>query len=247
MFRLFRRRNAGIVQIAPDVWEKVERTLTFLEYLPDEDRLRLRRLALKFLAMKQFYGANGLQLGDDILLSIALQACLPILNIGLDAYRGWVGIVVYPGEIVIPRHETDEDGLVHEFDDIVLGEAWQGGPVLLSWFADDEMRPNVVLHEFAHKLDMANGEADGFPPLPPDMSRQTWAHTFSQAFKTLRNQINRGEDTALDPYAAEHPAEFFAVASEVFFEDPLLLKEAYPAVYEQLALFYRQNPDRYAQ
>ena len=122
---------------------------------------------------KEFHGAQGLRLTDEMLLGIALQACLPILNKGLDAYRSWVGVIVYPGNFVIPRHEMDEDGVVHEYDDEVLGEVWEGGPVVLSWFpghlAPDGV--NVVIHEFAHKLDMENGGADGFPRLPAGMSR----------------------------------------------------------------------------
>ena len=123
------------VEVAEGLWEAVEARLPFLDFLAPADRLRLREMAKRFLASKQFYGAQGLQLTDDILLGIALQACLPVLNIGLDAYRGWVGVVVYPGDFVIPRREMDDSGVVHEYDDEVLGEAWEGGPVLLSWFA----------------------------------------------------------------------------------------------------------------
>ncbi len=127
-------------------------------------------------------------------LSIALQACLPILNLdtGLDAYRGWVGIVVYPGDFVIPRQIVDEDGIVHEFDDAVLGEAWEGGPVLLSWFDDmNEVGDvNIVIHEFAHKLDMANGTADGMPALHDDMSRAAWIAAFKPAYEDFCRRVD---------------------------------------------------------
>ncbi|MBS0354084.1 MAG: zinc-dependent peptidase [Proteobacteria bacterium] len=248
MFSAFRRwrrqRAADRMQVAPAQWERIEQTLPFLDFLPAPDRPRLRRLALEFLADKQIHGAEGMNVTDDMLLSIALQACLPILHIGLDAYADWVGIVVYPGDFVIPRSVVDEDGIVHEYDDEVLGEAWEGGPVLLSWF-DSEAQPagiNVVIHEFAHKLDMGNGEVDGYPALPVGMSATNWAAAFQPAFDDFCRRVDGGEDTLLDPYGTEHPAEFFAVMSEAFFETPGLLKSEYPAVYTQLSMFYRQDP-----
>jgi Mlc titration factor MtfA (ptsG expression regulator) len=232
------------VPVAEGLWEAVEARLPFLDFLAAADRLRLREMAKRFLASKQFYGAQGLQLTDDILLGIALQACLPVLNIGLDAYRGWIGVVVYPGDFVIPRREMDDSGVVHEYDDEVLGEAWEGGPVLLSWF-DDSQAPygvNVVIHEFAHKLDMANGGVDGLPALPTDMSRAAWAKAFSAAYDDFCTDVDAGRDTLLDPYGAEHPGEFFAVASEAFFETPCALQARYPEVYRQLARYYRLDP-----
>ncbi|CAL94302.1 zinc-dependent peptidase [Azoarcus olearius] len=230
-------------EVAEADWQQAEAGLPFLAYLDDADRLRLRELARRFLAEKQFHGAHGLQLTDHMLLTISLQACLPVLNIGLSAYRGWVGVVVYPGDFVIPRQEVDEAGVVHEYDDEVLGEAWSGGPVLLSWF--DEGAPegvNVVIHEFAHKLDMENGGVDGLPVLPPSMSRSAWAQVFGEAYERFCDQVDHGIDSLLDPYAAEHPAEFFAVAAEAFFEMPLDLRDEFPAVYDQLARYFRLDP-----
>lgn len=248
MFSAFRRwrrqRAADRMQVAPAQWARIEQSLPFLDFLPAEERPRLRRLALEFLADKQVHGAEGMDVTDDMLLSIALQACLPILHIGLDAYADWVGIVVYPGDFVIPRSVVDEDGIVHEYDDEVLGEAWENGPVLLSWF-DGEAQPvgiNVVIHEFAHKLDMGNGEVDGYPALPADMPATDWAAAFQPAFDDFCRRVDGGEDTLLDPYGAEHPAEFFAVMSEAFFETPGRLKSEYPAVYTQLSRFYQQDP-----
>lgn len=239
-----RRRAADRMQVSPDQWQQVEATLPFLDYLPPEDRPPLRRLALEFLADKEIHGAEGLVLDDGILLSIALQACLPVLHIGLDAYSDWVGIVVYPGDFIIPRHFADEDGVVHEYDDEVLGEAWEGGPVLLSWFGPDDALEgiNVVIHEFAHKLDMGNGEVDGYPALPAHMPATAWAGAFRPAYEDFCRRVDRDEDTGFDPYAAENPGEFFAVMSEAFFETPRLLKAVYPAVYDQLARYYGQDP-----
>ena len=245
LFKQWQRRRAlDRVQVSDAQWANAEARLPFLGHLDTDERQRLRELAREFLAEKEWSAARGLVLTPAIQLSIALQACLPILNLGMDHYRGWVGIVVYPGDFVIPRSVMDEDGVVHEYDDPVLGEAWEGGPVLISWFEHPEEAEgvNVVIHEFAHKLDMANGTVDGIPGLPADMSRQAWIAAFEPAYENFCQRVDDGEETLLDPYGAEHPAEFFAVLSEAFFETADLLRNDYPAVYEQLRRFYRQDP-----
>jgi Mlc titration factor MtfA (ptsG expression regulator) len=232
------------IQVDDGQWAEAEARLPFLDHLDAEERRRLREMAREFLSEKEWSAAADLALTPEIQLSITLQACLPVLKLGLEHYRGWVGIVVYPGDFVIPRQITDEDGVVHEYDDAVLGEAWEGGPVLVSWFDDPEDADgvNVVIHEFAHKLDMENGAIDGMPRLPADMSRRAWAAAFEPAYQDFCTRVDAGEETELDPYAADHPAEFFAVMSEVFFETPDVLHDEYPAVYEQLKRFYRQDP-----
>jgi Mlc titration factor MtfA (ptsG expression regulator) len=234
------------VQVSEEQWAEAEARLPFLGHLDADERSELRAMAREFLAEKEWSAAQDLVLTPEIQLSIALQACLPVLKLGLEHYRGWVGIVVYPGDFVIPRQTMDEDGVVHEYDDAVLGEAWEGGPVLISWFdhPEDADGVNVVIHEFAHKLDMGNGSVDGFPRLPADMSRRAWAAALEPAYQDFCARVDAGEDTFLDPYAADHPAEFFAVMSESFFETPDVLSEEYPAVYEQLKRFYRQDPLR---
>jgi Mlc titration factor MtfA (ptsG expression regulator) len=207
-----------------------------LSFLPKTEKLR--ELVLLFLAEKEFTGAHGLELTDEMRVSIAAQACLPILELGLDWYRGWRGIVVYPGDFRVRRTEVDEDGVVHEWDDELAGEAMPGGPVVLSWDAlarDPEI--NVVIHEFAHKLDMLNGSADGVPPLHVGMQRATWVQVFQKAYEGFCDALERGRDTWLDPYAAEHVSEFFAVMSEAFFREPRETRRRYPDVYEQLKLF----------
>lgn len=239
-----RQRAAAKLAISDAQWADAEYALPFLDRLDEDERTRLRSLAREFIAAKEWSGAQGLRLTAPMQLSIALQACLPILELGLGWYRGWVGIVVYPGDFVIPRQVTDADGVVHEYDDPVLGEAWEGGPVLLSWFDDlNEVGDvSIVIHEFAHKLDMSNGEVDGMPALHEGMDPKEWLAAFQPAYDDFCRRIDAGEDTEIDPYAAEHPSEFFAVASEVFFEAPELLMEEYPAVYAQLSRFYRQDP-----
>ena len=244
--KLFGKAAPAAPSINGTQWARVEAGLPFLDHLTLADRARLREMALEFIAQKEWHGAQGLELTPGIQLSIALQACLPVLELGLDSYRGWVGVVVYPGDFVVPRKLMSEDGVMHEFDDQVAGEAWEGGPVLLSWFDRPEVADgmNVVIHEFAHKLDMLNGPPDGLPPLHEGMKRQAWIDAFEPAYADFCARVDDGEETWIDPYAAEHPAEFFAVTSEVFFEAPDLLRHEYPAVYEQLRQFYRQDPLR---
>ena len=230
--------------IDPVRWAKTLAGLPFLASLAVDEQKRLKTLAEGFLAEKEFSAAGGLQLSDEICVSIAAQACLPILNIGLQAYDGWVGVVVYPGDFVIPRRTVDEAGVLHEYDDEVLGEAWEGGPVLIAWFGHEGGPPgvNVVIHEFAHKLDMENGGVDGLPRLRPGMSRRAWAEAFGKAYEDFCAEVDRGADTEIDPYGAEHPGEFFAVVSEAFFETPGVLKRRFPAVHAQLCLFYGLDP-----
>ncbi|MBZ0142781.1 MAG: zinc-dependent peptidase [Rhodocyclaceae bacterium] len=244
--KLLGQAEPPLPEVGEAHWARIEAGLPFLGHLAADERARLREMALEFIAQKEWHGAQGLVLTPGIQLSIALQACLPVLKLGLDSYKGWVGVIVYPGDFVIPRKQMSEDGVVHEFDDEVAGEAWEGGPVLLSWFDDPQLADgmNVVIHEFAHKLDMLNGPPDGLPPLHEGMRRQDWIDAFEPAYADFCERVDAGEDTFIDPYAAEHPAEFFAVTSEVFFEAPDLLHHEYPAVYEQLKQFYRQDPLR---
>ena len=212
-----------------------------LVFIPSSEKLRA--LSLLFLAEKEFAGTHGLEVNEVMRVCIAAQACLPILELGLDWYAGFTGIVVYPGDFRVRRAETDETGVVHEWEDELAGEAMPGGPVVLSWDAmTHDPAMNVVIHEFAHKLDMLNGAADGLPPLHPGMDPAAWRSAFSAAYDGFCDALERGRDTWLDPYAAEHPSEFFAVISEAFFEDPHEMRRRYPDVFDQLKLFYRQDP-----
>ena len=223
-------------------------SLPLLDALSDLEQRRLCDLALIFLHQKSMEAAADLELDSQQRLAIALQACLPILNLGLEWYRGWVSVIVYPAEFVPEREWVDEAGVVWESRTPLSGEAWLRGPVILSWddvaagFVLDGV--NVVIHEFAHKLDMCNGDANGHPPLHPEMRREEWTRVFEDAFEDFRARAQYSDDLAIDPYAAESPAEFFAVFSEAFFEIPRILHGEYPGVYRQLAAFYRQDPLR---
>ena len=168
-----------------------------------------------------------------------------ILNLDLDYYRGWAEVIVYPDEFVAEYDYVDEDGVAHHVEEPMTGESWLDGPVILSW-ADAEQAGsgggyNVVIHEFAHKLDMLNGDANGFPPLHAGMSRADWS-ACSGGLRRFLPARGRGGNSRIDDYAAESPAEFFAVLTEAFFEIPAAVRDEYPEVYRQLAAFYRQDP-----
>jgi len=252
MFDALRRwRRARVLKrsILPEaLWRDALGALPFLVRYNGEELLRLREQVVLFLDAKAIVGAQGHEVTPLQRVIIAIQACVLVLNLDLAYYDGWENIVVYPDEFVPGWDWEDEAGVVHRNDGPLAGEAMPGGPVVLSWpdvaaSADWEAAGmNLVIHEFAHKLDMQNGEANGCPPLPPTISPLTWTTELGAAYEDFHARIERDERTAIDPYAAESPAEFFAVLSEVFFVDPRLLRHDYPNVYRQFALFYRQDP-----
>jgi Mlc titration factor MtfA (ptsG expression regulator) len=246
---LDRWRRARVLKRADldeTLWRATLERLAFTRTLSAAERARLKELVVLFLDDKAIHGAGGLAIDDGMRLAIAVQACILILNLDLDYYRGWVEIIVYPDEFIAEYEYVDEDGVAHSVREPMTGESWERGPLVLSWADIQGARAdapyNVVVHEFAHKLDMLNGDTNGFPPLHAGMSREEWAAAFSAAYADLCGRADRGEETAIDPYAAESPAEFFAVASEAFIEAPAAVLRHYPDVYRQLALFYRQDP-----
>jgi Mlc titration factor MtfA (ptsG expression regulator) len=246
-FRTWRRgRILGRAELDDSLWQAATGRYSFTRSLSAEERARLRNLVVLFLHEKTITGAAELAVGDEMRVLIAAQACMLILNLDVDWYRGWTEIIVYPDEFVAEHDYVDEDGVAHNVREPMSGESWLAGPVILSW-ADAEQADggggyNVVIHEFAHKLDMLNGDANGFPPLHQDMTRADWADTFTAAYRDLCRNVDRRRQTRIDPYAAESPAEFFAVLSEAFFEIPGVVRDDYPGVYGQLAAFYRQDP-----
>lgn len=241
-----RRRILKNESVPDDVWQRALFRLECLRRLRPAELERLRECVILFLHAKQISGAHGLIVTDEMHVLIAAQACILILNLDLDYYAGWVEIIVYPGEFVRDYEYVDEDGVVHLISEPLSGESWLGGPVILSWedtaAAEAGAGYNVVIHEFAHKLDMLNGDANGFPPLHADMSRQRWSEAFGKAYANFCKSVDEDEAIEVDSYAAENPAEFFAVMSEAFFEMPLVVKLHFRSVYEQLVLFYRQDP-----
>jgi Mlc titration factor MtfA (ptsG expression regulator) len=245
---LKRRRRERVLreaQLDEAVWRRALDDYNFTRLLDAHERARLKDLTLLFLAEKPINGAGDLKIDNGARLAIAIQACILILNLDLDWYKSWTEVIIYPGEFVARREEIDDAGVVHVIEEPMSGESWEFGTVVLSW-ADVQQAGqgegyNVVIHEFAHQIDMLNGDANGFPPLHKDMKRESWAKAFSEAYEHFCKQVDDGKDTVIDEYAAENPAEFFAVISEAFFEIPLAVREAYPAVYRQLAQFYRQD------
>jgi Mlc titration factor MtfA (ptsG expression regulator) len=246
-FRNWRRKR--ILQRRPipqPAWRETVANLPLLEGLDGAALERLHRFATLFLAEKSLEPVQGLILTDAMRHDLAAQAVLPILELGIDCYDGWRSVVMYPAEFVSRQEWTDENGLVHARREIRVGEAWERGPVVLSW-ADVAASGNcdgynAVIHELAHKLDYGNGVMDGCPALHDGMTARAWRAAFEPAFEDMGRRVDRGKHTAIDPYAAESPQEFFAVVSEHFFETPHLLIHAYPAVYQQLRDFYRQDP-----
>lgn len=245
------RHEAAAVKrriIPDDLWKRTLVRYPFLQRSDPAAAAELRRLTSLFLDKKEFSCAGGLRLTDAMAVSIAAQAALPVLKLGLARYDGFVGIVIHPDAVVARRSQQDDDGVVHEYDETLSGEAMEGGPVMLSW--PDVRRAgqsagqgyNVVIHEFAHVLDMGDGAANGKPELPPGLSAADWQRTMAAEFEVFTQRVEAGEATVLDPYASTGPEEFFAVASESFFVNPALTKKEHPALYGMLCRFYLQDP-----
>lgn len=254
--------SAPVVAIDETLWHRATESYSFVQRLSVEENRRLRLIAADFLARKRIVGAAELAITDLMRVQIAAQACILVLELGVDSYDGWRDIVVYPSQFVPQREVVDEAGVVHTTRDPLAGEAWLGGPVVLSY--EDVARTgdpvhgvegyNVVIHEFAHKLDMLNGEPNGFPPLHRGMNRESWKQAFMSAYLEFCKQVDAADAREsfdggraldalpIDPYASESPAEFFAVVSEAFFELPEVVADAFPAVYSQLRDYYRQDP-----
>ena len=263
MLGWFRRRpHPKTRRIDRELWRAATASWLFMRGVTEEENARLRALSERFLAAKSFTGTHGLEVTDLMQVEIAAQACILVLELGFEWYEGWTDVIVYPAQFAPEREMMDEAGVVHVTKDPMAGEAWLGGPGILSYedvamTADEEMRVagyNVVIHEFAHKLDMRHGDPNGFPPLHADMPPAAWKRAFATAFEDFTRRVDAAEALPkrkvqaaldalpIDPYAAESAGEFFAVASEAFFETPELLAPAYPDIYAQLALFYRQDP-----
>ena len=252
MFQIIRnwldRRIIERSTITPSQWSAAFAALPLLDGLVEDEKCRLRELAILFLDRKAIEGAHELAVTQSMALIIALQACLPILELGLACYDGWSTVIVYPSGFAPERVVTDEYGVEHRVRDELAGEAWQRGPVILAWDETEHAGyvdgHNLVIHEFAHKLDMQNGDANGFPPLHREMNPVAWTHAFSAGFEDFQQRCRVGEHIGISCYGASSPAEYFAVLSEVFFERPDLLRGYYAAVYEQMRQFYRREPGR---
>lgn len=242
------RRALARRAIPDDLWKRTLVRFPFLQRRDPEDAAELRRLTSLFLDRKEFNAAGGLRLTDAMVVAVAAQAVLPVLRLGLARYDSFVGIVLHPGAVVAQREVADEDGVVHAYEETLTGEAMDGGPVMLSWHdvrgagQSAAAGYNVVIHEFAHVLDLATGVADGMPALPNHIPPSEWQAIWSTEFDRFVDCVEADAETALDPYGATAPAEFFAVASETFFVQPETLRTAHEALYAVLRRFYAQDP-----
>lgn len=234
--------------IPDDLWKRTLVRYPFLQRREAADREALRRMSSLFLDRKEFSTAGGLRLNDAMAVAIAAQAVLPVLRLGLARYDSFVGIVVHPDQVLARREVADDDGIVHAYDEALSGEAVEGGPVMLSWRdvrtagQSATLGYNVVIHEFAHVLDMADGVADGVPLLPADLPAPAWRATLQAEYEGFVRRVDAGEETVLDPYGAQAPEEFFAVASEAYFVNPAAMKAEHPVLYGMFLRFYLQDP-----
>jgi MtfA peptidase len=210
----------------------------------------LREMTTLFLAEKEFSGARGLVVSDEMAVAIAAQACLPALALGLDWLDGFVGIVVHEDVVVARREVEDEDGVVHAYDEELSGEAMSGGPVMLAWRDVDDAGEsavdgyNVVVHEFAHVIDMRRGVTARLEEVDPASEHGRWLNALADEYESFSVRIDADEETFLDPYGAEALEEFFAVASEAFFVAPRELQGEEPRTYALLKSFFKQDPAR---
>ena len=244
-------RRARGLPIADALWAQVVAELPVCDGLTTGELARLRELAGRFLAEKRFFGARGFGVTDYMRVAVAVQACRLALNLGYESLRACRTIILYPEGFVAERESLDEDGILHTGYEELDGEAMYGGAVVLAWEEarpwrgeTDEFAGNVVLHEFAHKLDELTGDHNGLPPLRRGMSARKWSTAFSHAYEDLCAAVDVDEEPPMDEYGAESPAEFFSVAVETFFLAPGLLDRAYPEVYACLSELFDEHPAR---
>lgn len=246
--RYFIRRTLRKHGIAFTQWNSITAQLPIIASLSSRQKARLRLLCTLLINKKVFIGAHDFEVSDQMRICIAAQACVPILNIGLNAYNGWLEIIVYPDAFIVSHDVVDEIGLVHHQRRGLSGESWSRGPVILSWqdvqHDSYTLRPghNIVIHEFAHKLDMASGRANGQPPLPPNLPANEWNRALTDAYNTLSQRIEHHQHTYINAYAATDAAEFFAVCCEYFFTAPQTLEKHCPQVFQQLQTYFKQRP-----
>ena len=236
--------------LPPSALAILERNIPVYRRMAPALQQQLQRLVIQFLHQKKIVGCLDLEVTEEMRVTIAAQACLLLLNRPSKVYPALHTILLYPGAFVAGRQEVGPGGVITDTRQQMLGESWQDGRVVLSW--DDVQRGaedwsdghNVVLHEFAHKLDGLNGAANGMPPLGQGMSKKRWTAAMSEAYTELNYRVASGEPAIINPYAATSPAEFFAVLTEYFFTAPEVLKATCPSAYSQLTLFYR--PETYS-
>ncbi len=243
------RLRRVLAQPFPPAWRDIlEHNIPIYHRMQPDLQAQLQRLVQQFLFQKKFVGCEGLEVDDEIRVTIAGQACLLLLNRFTRVYRKLHTILVYPSAFLVPRNHADEAGIVHPARQELLGESWVDGRVVLSWdhvqrgAGDWTDGQNVVLHEFAHQLDSESGSNNGAPFLGHPGSYRNWSEVLSRDFNNLRHEAMFHRQSVLDHYGAVSPAEFFAVATETFFEKPWQMAERHAELYEQFQQYYRVDP-----
>jgi len=246
---LERKRQALRQQPFPAAWRVILRqNVPLYQRLPADLQRQIRQQMQVFLAEKVFIGCQGLQVSDEMRVTVAAHACLLILNRPAGCYPNLRQILLYPGSFVVERDHTDGIGVAHQARQVLAGESWSQGQVVLSWqdtlegaaVVDDGQ--NVAIHEFAHQLDQETGHANGAPRLTRRAQHQSWSAVLGTEFATLQARVTRGAPSLFCDYAATDPAEFFAVVSEVFFEQSTQMAQEYPALYREFCQFYQLDP-----
>ena len=248
---LWRRwhRSRVRAQPFPAAWREIlRRRVPYVRTMPADLQLRLKKRMQVFLAEKPFIGCQGLDVTEEMRVTIAAQACLLLLNRRHDPFDELRQILVYPGAFIVQRDRVDALGLASHDRQVLAGESWSLGQVVLSWddvvqgAADPADGRNVVIHEFAHQLDQASGATNGAPWLPGRRNRARWAEVMNQGYAELQQRLHHNEPGLIDPYAATSPAEYFAVLSETFFEQPVELSQQHPSLYAELRRLYAVDP-----
>lgn len=243
------RRKHAVKEPFPEEWRRIlAKNFPVYRRMPVDLQQQLRDRIKLFVHEKQFTGCAGLEITDEVRVTIAASACLLILNRATDVYAGLHYILVYPNAFLVQKEEVDGAGLVSSHHKGLLGESWSNGKIILSW--EDVLKgnrefndgSNVALHEFAHQLDNETGSTNGVPVLGSTEKYEHWAQILQSEFEALRRAAFHGDPTLIDYYGATAPAEFFAVVTEVFFERPKQLAEQHPALFEQLKSYYRVDP-----
>ncbi len=254
MFKQFsnwlENRRVKAMGFTTQQWELAIADWPVMDRYQGAERDALRALSFRFLARKTFASGADFELSDAICLKIATMACVPILQLGLEWYDHWETLIIYEGDFIAQRPYLSDDGVVHEQSNVLSGEAWLRGPVILSWksvcntgpHASQAKAGNVVIHELAHKLDMLRDGANGAPPMHSGLRTGEWHDIFSIAWERLQHDADKHRRLPLNEYALTNPGEFFAVCSETFFEDPKRMKLHMPNVYGLLCQFYCQTP-----
>ncbi|WP_369934937.1 zinc-dependent peptidase [Xanthomonas tesorieronis] len=245
--RWLRRLLPAPVAIDEATWQLARQRCAWVAALDAEREQRLRTLATQFLQRKTISPLDGLTLDAAQRTVLAVLCCLPLLEFGVEGLRGWSQLLVYPDAFRVQRSHVDAAGVLHEWEDELIGESWDSGPLILSWadvqadLDDPHAGYCVAVHEMAHKLDVLDGALDGTPPLPRDWQRR-WAEDFQRTYDAFCKRVDRGRSSEIDAYAAEAPEEFFAVVSEYHFSAPQRLQREMPEVAAHLTRFYGRSP-----